>query len=199
MCVVLSYLMVVYKLLAHTCGHYLKSKYVHCWVWFMVFNVTFNNISVCRDSQFYWWRKPKYSVKTTDLPQVTDKLYHIMLYRVHPAWVGFELITLVVIGIDCIGRCKSKYHTSTTVHSRYGVMTLGFNSPISHLLLKRCQSLALNKSCKINVFLKLFMSSWAYVGVQRLKMIMSLKIKANILIFKVSAVWISRLSGVTEI
>jgi hypothetical protein len=41
-----------------------------------------------------------------------DKLYHIM-YGVHLAQEGFEL-TLVVISTDCIGSCKSNYHTITT-------------------------------------------------------------------------------------
>jgi hypothetical protein len=27
--------------------------------------------------QFYWWKKPKYPEKTTDLPEFTDNLYHI--------------------------------------------------------------------------------------------------------------------------
>ena len=30
------------------------------------------------------------------------------------AWTGFELTTLVVIGTDCIGSCKSNYHTIKT-------------------------------------------------------------------------------------
>ena len=47
----------------------------------MVFNATFNNISVISLRSFYWWRKPVDPDKTTDLSQITDKFYHIIINR----------------------------------------------------------------------------------------------------------------------
>ena len=57
-----------------------------------------------RGGKFYWWRKPEYPEKTTDLPQVTGKLF---ITYCCITWVGFKLSTLVVIGTDCIGSYKS--------------------------------------------------------------------------------------------
>ena len=71
-----------------------------------VFNATFSNISVISWRSALLVEKQEYQKKTTDLPQDTDKLCHIMLYQ-----AGFEL-TMVSIGYT--GSCKSNYHAITT-------------------------------------------------------------------------------------
>ena len=111
-----SYLEFLTKHLAVFRLLYLQNNIHVClFVCLMVFNATFNNISVIswqsvllmeeaeepRENHWPEWVKL----------QVTDKLYLIMLYT--SPWSRFEL-TSVVIGTDCIGSCKSNYHTITT-------------------------------------------------------------------------------------
>ena len=79
-----------------------------------MFNATFNNIYVISWLSILLVEETEYPEKTTDLSQVTDK-NHVMLYRVHLSWTGFELTILVVIGTDCTGSCKSNYHMIMTI------------------------------------------------------------------------------------
>ena len=70
----------------------------------LVFNSTFNNISVIS------WRWVLLVEETRVLRvnhRPVSSHWQTLSHNVHLAWVGFELTTLVVIGTDFIGSCKS--------------------------------------------------------------------------------------------
>ena len=76
-------------------------------------------LQLYRCCQFYCWGKLNYTQKITNILEITDKLYHIMVHRVHLGRSGIQVQTLVVIDTDCTGSCKSNYHTIMTMTAPY--------------------------------------------------------------------------------
>ena len=72
----------------------------------IVFNATFNNISVI------WWQ----SVLLVEETRVPGERHRLATSQY---WAGFKLTTLVTIGTDCIDSCKSNYHTITATRAPY--------------------------------------------------------------------------------
>ena len=80
----------------------------------MVFNATFNNISVISWLSVLlveqtWVPRENHQPAASDWQTLSHNFY-----QVHLTWAGFKLTTLVEIGTDCIGSYKSNYHTITT-------------------------------------------------------------------------------------
>ena len=68
-----------------------------------------------RSDQFYWWRKLAYLEKTTDLLQVTDKLYNIRLY-----WVQVDVARMRRSGRRLSdGKSKLCYDLETFESTKY--------------------------------------------------------------------------------
>jgi hypothetical protein len=80
----------------------------------MVFNATSNDMfQLYLSVQFYWLRNVKYT----------------------SPWTGFELTTLVVIGTDYIGRCKSNCHTITTMTAHFRWRNASVSYDMYHITL----------------------------------------------------------------
>ena len=84
-------------------------------VWFIVFNATFNYISVIS------WRSVVLVEETQRKPpnyrkSLTNCITYCCMEYTSP-WTGLKLTTLVGIGTDCTVSCTFRYHTIATTTS----------------------------------------------------------------------------------
>ena len=77
----------------------------------MVFNATFNNIVVISWTSVLLMKETENHRSATSQWQTLS--HNAASIKYTSSWAGFKLTTLVMIGTDCIGSCKSNYHTIT--------------------------------------------------------------------------------------
>jgi hypothetical protein len=101
-------------------SYFLLSKWL---VWLMVCKATFDTMSVIQ------WQSVllvgEYPEKTTDLSQATDKLHHIMLYRVHLTMNGVRTHNFGDLLI-----AQSNYQTITTTTTLVEMISLKYNTTL---------------------------------------------------------------------